>query len=64
MDEIRDLISQFETAVRHYDSCQPNTTGKWRADLVRHRKRDSEVMTELQRRFAPLGRDPSRRHGP
>ena len=34
MDEIRKLISQFESAVRQYDSCQPYATGKWRADLV------------------------------
>ncbi len=32
MDEIRKLISQFESAVRRYDSCQPYATGTWRAD--------------------------------
>jgi len=62
MDEIRNLISQFESAVRQYDSCQPYATGQWRADLVRHRKWDSEIIADLQRRFAPLSRKQSRRH--
>jgi hypothetical protein len=56
MDEIRRLISQFENAVRQYDSCQPHATDKWRADLVRHRKWDLQIIAELQRRFAPLSR--------
>jgi len=60
MDEIRRLISQFESAVRQYDSCQPHAT----ADLVRHRKRDLEIIAELQRRFAPLSREQSRRNSP
>jgi hypothetical protein len=64
MDEIRKLISQFESAVRQYDSGQPYSTGNWRADLVRHRKWDLEVIAELQRRFAPLRREQSRRHSP
>jgi len=64
MDEIRKLISQFESSVRQYDSCSPYSTGKWRADLVRHRKWDLEVITELQRRFAPLSREQSRRRSP
>jgi hypothetical protein len=54
MDEIRRLISQFESATRQYDSCQPHVTGRWRADLVRHRKWDLEIIAELQRRFAPF----------
>jgi hypothetical protein len=54
MDEIRKLISQFESAVRQYDSCQPYATGKWRADLVRHRKWDLDIIAEVQRRFAPV----------
>jgi hypothetical protein len=61
MDEIRNLISQFESAVKQYDSCQPYATGKWRADLVRHRKWDSAILADLQRRFAPSG-DQNRRH--
>jgi hypothetical protein len=64
MDEIRRLISQFESAVRQYDSCQPYATGKWRADLVRHRKWDLEIVAELQRRFAPLNPEQSRRNSP
>jgi hypothetical protein len=64
LDEIRKLISQFESAVRQYDSCQPYATGKWRADLARHRKWDLEIIAELQRRFAPLSREQSRRHSP
>jgi hypothetical protein len=64
MDEIRRLISQFESAVRQYDSCQPHATGRWRADLVRHRKWDLEIIAELQRRFAPLSRGQSRRSIP
>ena len=64
MDEIRRLISQFESVVRQYDSCQPHATGKWRADLVRHRKWDLEIIAELQRRFAPLSRQQSRRNSP
>jgi len=56
VDEIRNLISEFESAVRQYDSNQPYATGKWRTDLVRHRKWDSEIMENLQRRFAPLSR--------
>jgi hypothetical protein len=56
MDEIRKLISQFESAVRQYDSCQPYATGKWRADLVRHRKWDLDIIAEVRRRFAPLSR--------
>jgi hypothetical protein len=64
MDEIRKLISQFESAVRQYDSCQPYATGKWRADLVRHRKWDLKIIAELQRRFAPLSREQSSRHSP
>jgi hypothetical protein len=63
MDEVRKLISQFESAVRQYDS-QPYATGKWRADLVRHRKWDLEIIADLQRRFAPLRREQSRRHSP
>src|SRR5690242_19664389 len=47
MDEIRRLISQFENAVRQYDSCQPHATDKWRADLVRHRKWDLQIIAEL-----------------
>jgi hypothetical protein len=54
MDEIRRLISQFESAVRQYDSCQPHATGKWRADLVRHRKWDLEIIAELQTAVRPL----------
>jgi len=53
-DEIRRLISQFESATRQYDSCQPHATGRWRADLVRHRKWDLEIIAELRRRFAPF----------
>jgi len=64
MDEIRKLISQFESAVRQYDSCQPYSIGKWRADLVRHRKWDLEIIAELRRRFAPLSREQSCRHTP
>jgi len=64
MDEIRRLISQFENAVRQYDSCQPHATDKWRADLVRHRKWDLQIIAELQRRFAPLSRKQSRRNSP
>jgi hypothetical protein len=64
MDEIRNLISQFESAARQYDSCQPYATGKWRDDLVRHRKWDSEIIADLQRRFTPLSRKQSRRHSP
>jgi hypothetical protein len=65
MDEIRKLISQFESAVRQYDSRPPYSTGKWRADLVRHRKWDLEIIAELQRRFAPLSREQTgRRHSP
>jgi hypothetical protein len=63
-DKIRRLISQFESAVRQYDSCQPHATGKWRADLVHHRKWDLEIIAELQRRFAPLSREQSRRNSP
>jgi hypothetical protein len=62
VDEIRNLISQFEDAVKQYDSCQPYATGKWRADLVRRRKWDSEILADLQRRFAPLSGDQNRRH--
>jgi hypothetical protein len=62
MDEIRKLISQFESAVRQYDSCPPYSTGKWHADLVRRRKWDLEIIGELQRRFAPLSREQTRRH--
>jgi len=54
MDEIRKLISQFESAARQYDSCPPYSAGKWRADLVRHRKRDFEIIAKPRRRFAPL----------
>ena len=64
MDEIGRLISQFESAVRQYDSCQPYATGRWRADLVRHRKWDLEIIAELQPRFAPLSRGQSRRSIP
>ena len=64
MDDIRRLISQFESAVRQYDSCQPYATGKWRADLARHRKWDLEIIAELQRRFAPLSLAQSRRNSP
>jgi hypothetical protein len=64
MDEIRRLISRFESAVRQYDSCQPHAIGKWRADLARHRKWDLEIIAELQRRFAPLSREQSRGNNP
>jgi hypothetical protein len=64
VDEIRNLISRFEEAVKQYDSCQPYATGKWRADLVRHRKWDSEILADRQRRFAPLSGDQNRRHRP
>jgi hypothetical protein len=64
MDEIRNLISQFENAAKQYDSCPSYATGKWRADLVRHRKWDSEIIADLQRRFAPLSRDQYRRRRP
>jgi len=64
MDEIRNLISHFESAARQYDSCLPYATGKWRSDLVFHRKWDSEIIADLQRRFAPLSPNQSRRHSP
>jgi hypothetical protein len=53
----REPAVEFEDAVKQYDSCQPYATGKWRADLVRHRKWDSEILADLQRRFAPLSGD-------
>jgi hypothetical protein len=62
MDEIRNLIWRFENAVKRYDSCQPHTAGEWRADLAHHRKRDSEILADLQRRFAPSSGDQNRRH--
>jgi hypothetical protein len=62
MDEIRNLISRFENAVKRYDSCQPHAAGKWRADLAHHRKWDSEILADLQLRFAPLSGDQNRRH--
>ena len=55
---------QFESAYGSTNSCHPYATGKWRADLVGHRKWDVEIIAELQRRFAPLSREQSSHHIP
>lgn len=54
MDEIRNLISYFESEVRQHDSCLTFARGQWRADLERYRTSDLAVIASPQRRFAPL----------
>jgi len=54
VDEIRNLISHFESEVRQHDSCLTFATGRWRTDLERYRNWDLAVIEDLHRRFAPL----------
>ncbi len=54
MDEIRNLISHFESAVRQHDSCLPYAPGKWRSDLVRRASTDRKDAI-------PVGDDPRER---
>jgi hypothetical protein len=57
MDEIGKLISQFESAVRQYASCQPYAKGKW-SDIA------SGIWISLRSATAvrPLSREQNRRH--
>ena len=53
-DEIKNLISYFESEVRQHDSCLAFATGNWRADPGRYRKWDLAAIADLHRRFTPF----------
>jgi hypothetical protein len=53
MDEVRRLISHFESAVVLYDAHLPSAEGDWQRQLMTHRNWDLSIIADLRQRLVP-----------